>query len=145
MLKLLSRRSTPHMTTPHPLQLYIFVKKSQIADITQKHMLEIPPDWWHIGLRATIKEAKIRAEQVDKSVSKDTHFVLQVTFSPLGVAHFVTTFGDESYKFQPILSKVWNRSPGVDKGAWHFNQHLPLSMSDDNDNPLIWTEIMVID
>ena len=149
MLPLLSRRSTPHMTTHHPLHLYIFVQKCQIPDIMQKDMLEIPPGWWHIGLRATIEEAQIRADQVETSVSKDTHCVLQVTFSPLGVAHFVTTFGDASYKFQPILSKVWNRPTGVDqvvfdKGAWHFNQHLPLSMFDEDDNPLISTEFKFI-
>ena len=145
MLPLLSRRSTPHMTTHHPLHLYIFVQKCQIPDIMQKDMLEIPPGWWHIGLRATIEEAQIRADQVETSVSKDTHCVLQVTFSPLGVAHLVTTYGDESYKFQPILSKLWNTSPGVDKGAWHFNQHLPMSMSDDDGNPLIWTELLEIE
>ena len=114
-----------------------------MADLIEKQTLEIPPGWWHIGLRATPEEAMIRAKQVDKSVSKDTHFILQVNFSPHGVAHFVTTYGDETYKFQSVLSKVWNN--GVDKGAWHFNQHLPLSMSDDDGNPLICTEISEIE
>ena len=132
------------MATPQSLQLYSVVQRSQINECIEKNMLEIPKDWWYIGLRKTPEEAVVRAGQVGEQVDKDTHAILRVTFSLLGVAHFTQTYMDKSYLFEPVLHKICKPYDTRDKGAWHFNRNLPLSMSDDDGNPLIWTEFMEI-
>ena len=132
------------MSTPQPLKLYSCVQRSQMNECIAKNVLEIPKDWWHIGLRKTPDEAVVRAGQVGEQVDKDTHAILQVTFSPLGVAHFTQTCMDKSYHFAPVLHKKCKPYDRSDKGAWHFNRNLPLSMTDDDGNPLIWTEFMEI-
>ena len=132
------------MATPQSLKLYTFVQKSEMHKCTEKNMLEIPKDWWHIGLRETPDEAVVRAGQVGEQVDKDTHAILQVTFSPLGVAHFTQTIMDKSYNFAPVLVKKLNFYDRCDTGAWRFNRNLPLSMTDDVGNPLIWTEFILI-
>jgi len=133
------------MSTPQPLKLCTFVSKSQMDECIEKNMLEIPKDWWHIGLRESPEEAMVRAGQVGEPVNKDSHVILMVIFSPLGVAHFTTTCEDQTYHFQPILHKICNRYATRDKGVWHFIRNLPLSMTDDQGNQLVsseWMEIM---
>ena len=133
------------MSTPQPLELYTFVQRSQINECFEKNMLEIPKDWWYIGLRKTPEEALVRAGQVGEQVDKDTHAILRVTFSPLGVAHFTQTCQDKFYHFVPVLHKICKPYDRRDKGAWHFNRNLPLSMSDDHGNQLVaseWLEII---
>ena len=91
-------------------------------------------------MRESPEEAVVRAGQAGEPVAKDTHVILKVIFSTLGVAHFVTTYEDKSYHFQPILSKMCNKYATRDKGAWHFIRNLPLSLSDDHGNALVTTE-----
>ena len=133
------------MSTPRPLQLYTFVQRSQVDDCISKNILEIPPHWWHIGLRESPEEAVRRAGQAGEPVAKDTHVILKVIFSTLGVAHFVTTYEDKSYHFQPILSKYCKWNAKHDKGAWHFIRNLPLTLNDDQGNILVTTEWIEIE
>ena len=108
------------------------------------NMLTIPEDWKYIGLRQTPEEALRRLGQVGEVANKDTHVMLAVTFSPLGVAHFCSTFGDQSYKFMLMLSKMFHWYADDDHGVWHFIRNLPLSMNDEIGNELVsseWKEI----
>ena len=133
------------MSAPQPLKLCTFVLKSQMHECIENNMLKIPKDWWYIGLRESPDEAVVRAGLVDETVNKDSHVILMVIFSLLGVAHFTTTCEDETYHFQPILHKICNRSATHDKGVWHFIRNLPLSLFDKQGNHLVssqWMEIM---
>ena len=133
------------MATPQSLKLYTFVQRSEMHKCTEKNMLEIPKDWWHLGLRETPEEPLYRTGQVGERVDKDTHVILQVIFSPLGVAHFSQTCEDQTHHFKPVLHKICNPNAYRDKGAWHFIRALPLSMIDDNGNQLVtseWKEII---
>ena len=133
------------MSAPQAFKLYTFVAKSQMDEAIESGELKIPSGWWYIGLRESPDEAVHRAALVGETANKDSHAMLMVTLSPLGVAHFTTTIEDQSYHFQPILSKICNRYATHDKGVWHFIRNLPLSMSDEQGNHLVssqWMEIM---
>ena len=132
------------MSSPQPLKLYYCVQRSQMVQCLEENVLEIPKGWWHIGLRMTPDEAVVRAGQVGEQVDKDTHVILQVTFSPHGVAHFTQTIMDQSYFFASVLHKKLKYYDRCDTGAWRFHRNLPLSMTDDVGNLLIWTEFMLI-
>ena len=76
-------------------------------------------------------------------VDKDSHMALCVTFSPLGIAYFTTSCGDEAYQFKPVLHKVAYSGP-TDRGAWRFIRDLPLSMKSCHGDPMVsseWFEI----
>ena len=110
-------------------------------DVSAKNQVEIPEDWWHIGLRDTPDEAFWRSPQVDDKSNKDTHAILQVTFILLGVIHFCITCEDMSYNYRPILTKHCSWYPSMtDNGVWHLIRDLALSMSDDSGIQLVITE-----
>jgi hypothetical protein len=58
--------------------------------------------------------------------------------TPHGVAYFTSTC-EKMNQYQPILHKMWNDSSTIDKGIWHFNGDLPLSLSDTNGRKLLTT------
>ena len=128
-------------TQPRTLVLYTILERNHVDDVNAKNHLEIPENRWHIGLRETPDEALWRAQQVGAKPNKDTHVILKVTFTPLGVAHFCITCEDISYNYRPILTKHCSWYPSrTDKGAWHLIRDLSLSMSDDSGNQLVITE-----
>ena len=101
---------------------------------------------WHIGLRERVVDAVDRAIMVEgrDNVSKETHMILRVTFSALGVAHFGTTCQGSSLQFLPALYKKSYHGP-TDWGVWHLLCDLPLSLNDVMGNTLVssqWLEIM---
>ena len=78
-----------------------------------------------------------------ENVDKESHMVLEVTFSPFGIAYFTTSCGDEAYQFKPVLHKVAYSGP-ADRGAWRFIRDLPLSMKSCHGDPMVsseWFEI----
>ena len=96
----------PMIATPQPLVLYTLVDKSRVLQCIDGNTLPLR-DWeWHIGLRQQLEEALAREIRFSDHVDKDSHLVLRVTFSPLGVAHFATTFGDKANQFKPMLHKM---------------------------------------
>jgi hypothetical protein len=98
----------------------------------------------HIGLRQRLEDAIDRAVKVDGACDKSSHAVLEVTFTPLGLAHYTTTFANKENYYKPILNKVqyWDEQ---DWQVWHFLQELPLEAKDEQGNVLIttqWREII---
>ena len=93
---------------------------------------------WYIGLRQSKQEALRRVGLWGSETQYlKSYAILEVEFTPLGVAHFCTTF-DNDWKFQPFLFKVFNLNWATwDKGVWHFNSDLPLSLSDSHGNRLV--------
>lgn len=130
-------------TAPQPFILYKAVLTSEIDEICKKNYLKLDPGLMYIGLRQSIQEALNRVEMVGDQCSKQTHVILEVEFSPLGVAYFTTTYGDQSYGHLPVLKKIWNGSHR-DKGVWHFTNKLPLSLHDMQNNQLVKTKWMEI-
>ena len=76
-------------------------------------------------------------------VDKDSHNVLRVTFSPLGVGHFVTICGDKAHQFKPMLHKV-AYGGSTDWGAWRFIRDLSLSLSSDLGEVLVSSKCLEI-
>jgi hypothetical protein len=101
---------------------------------------------WHIGLRERVVDAVDRAIKVEgrDNVSKETHMILRVTFSALGVAHFGTKCQDSSFQFRPKLYKMSYHDTN-DWGVWHLLCDLPLSLNDEQGNTLVSSEYMEIE
>ena len=128
---------------PEPLVLYTLVAKSRVEQCIASNTLPLERWQWHIGFRQEVGESLARQCEFDGHVDKDSHMVLRVTFSPLGVAHFVTTVGDKANQFLPVLHKVRCGWP-TDRGQWRFIQDLPLSLSTALGQDLVsseWLEI----
>ena len=91
---------------------------------------------WKIGLRENVEDAVVREEQISGSISKHTHFVLEITFTPLGLAHYAKICKGHNYSFQPVLQKMVFRDL-QDWKVWHFHDDLPLQAQDEQGNVLI--------
>ena len=100
---------------------------------------------WHIGLRKRVVDALDRAIQVEGSdnVSKETHMILRVTFSALGVAHFGRYYQDSSLQWRQKLYKK-SYYGNIDWGVWHLLGDLPLSLNDEQGNTLVSSEYLEI-
>ena len=73
-----------------------------------------------------------------------THDVIQIIFSPLGVAHYTTKCQGVDYKFQSMLQKVLYKNSNTDGQAWHFHGDLPLHAYDERGNLLVKSDRMEI-
>jgi hypothetical protein len=100
---------------------------------------------WHIGLREREDYAVDRAIKVEgrDNVNKDTHMILRVTFSALGVAHFGRYYQDSSLQFRQKLYKK-SYYGNIDWGVWHLLGDLPLSLNDEQGNTLVSSEYLEI-
>ena len=77
-------------------------------------------------------------------VTKHTHLVLQVRFSPQGVALFTTKSAEEHHKFVSTLYKKSYFTKAWDYKVWHFVTDLPLTAWDSEGRLLVscdWHEI----
>ena len=95
-------------------------------------------------MRKYLAHAVERAMKISGSFNKDTHVVLEITFSPLGLAHYTNIVLGPEYRFQPMLQKMSYRPDGIDWNVWHFYGDLPLQASDEQGNVLITSRIMEI-
>ena len=103
---------------PQPLVLYSLVARSRVQNCIEAKSLA-KEDGWHIGLREKLVDAVEREIKYAERVDEDSHMVLRITFHPLGVAHFTTSFGDATYQFKPVLHKVAYGGM-TDWGCWRF-------------------------
>jgi hypothetical protein len=99
----------------------------------------------YIGLREREDYAVDRAIMVEgrDHVNKDTHMILRVTFSALGVAHFGRYYQDSSLQFRQKLYKK-SYYGNIDWGVWHLLGDLPLSLNDEQGNTLVSSEYLEI-
>ena len=82
-----------------------------------------------LGLREEYSAALQRAECVEgkANVSKDTHVLLQLVFTPKAVAHYTLACAGVEFNFAPMLIKqVYTSGDKKDWKAWHFHDDLPL-------------------
>ena len=86
--------------SPEPLVLHKLVSNALVQKCIDDNLLEKQPWEWHIGLRQTVEVAVSRASFYEEDVSKDSHVMLRVTFTSLGVALFASTFTDETNNFR---------------------------------------------
>jgi len=121
---------------PQSLILSTLCTRKEIDEALERGYYRIPKDWWYICFRETHQQAIVRLQdELHIKASKETHVILDVEFTPFGVAHFTTTFDDQ---FHPVLHKAWKRE---EKGNWHFTRDLPMVLHDSQYNLLINTEI----
>ena len=104
---------------------------------------ETGAEQWQIGLCEYLVDAVERARKIYGLITKETHVVLEITFSPLGLAHYTKICLGPNYCFQPLLHKKSYRDD-TDWKVWHFHGDLPLQASDAQDNVLITTRLMEI-
>ena len=85
-----------------------------------------------LGLREESSEALQRAECVEgkANVSKDTHVLLQLVFTPKAVARYTLACAGVEFSFAPVLIKqVYPKDYKKDWKVWHF--HADLSLDSD--------------
>ena len=129
-------------TPAAPQSLILFkicsIQERESAERTQ--LLRRENDWPYIGLRETRDAASYRSTtqlKTDPPVNEETHVILEVRFTPFGIAHFATAVDDGAYRCQPVLHKIWKP---WDEGNWHFTRDLPLWLDDAGGNPFIRSE-----
>ena len=134
-------------TSVRPFTLFLVVSKADKLVIESDGAVKLTAwrrDWKYIGLRESPSDALEKAQRFERC-SKETHEVLAVNFTPLGVQYFTTTPSDSSNRFKPLLHKVDYRGSDKDWGVWHFLCDLPLAAVDRDGNILIhsdWCEIL---
>ena len=85
-----------------------------------------------LGLREEKEEALQRAKWVEGEgeVSKATHLLLQLVFTPKAVARYTLACAGVEFSFAPVLIKqVYPRDSKKDWKVWHF--HADLSLDSD--------------
>ena len=93
-----------------------------------------------IGLRENLEDAVDRTRMTDRHFDKAKHLVLEITFTPMGVAYYTMTCQGPHNKFQPMLVKQ-SYGDVKDWKAWHFYGDLPLQAEDLEGNVLITTQL----
>ena len=82
-----------------------------------------------LGLREEYEEALQRAEFVEGKgkVSKATHLLLQLVFTPEAVARYTLACAGVDFSFAPVLIKqVYPKGSKKDWKVWYFHADLPL-------------------
>ena len=119
------------------LRFYRIVAKEAMNHMLEDGRLRLQddgPGQWNIALRENLTDAIHRGMQ--SGASKQTHVVLEIQFSALGVAHYTTLCQGPSYDHQPTLQKMAYRSD-VDWKVWHFHGDLPVEAEDEQGNLLV--------
>ena len=125
-------------SAPEGLTLLAVFPRSDIGRMLSAGCVQLGSAW-HIGLRQRLEDAVDRETRVNASCDKHSHVVLQVTFTPLGLAYYARTCAGSEGKFKPILHKM-EYAGHTDWQVWHFLADLPLSATDLQGNLLISTE-----
>ena len=132
--------------SPAGLRLYKVEAVTEMTHMLQDGTLRLQgtgPEHWKIGLRENVVDAVERTTKISGPISKDTHVVLEITFTPLGLAHYAIVITASDYGFQPMLQKKTYRD-AKDWKVWHFHGDLPLQASDEQGNVLITSKLMEI-
>ena len=136
---------TRYEGSPTSLYLYACVSKADKPHIEQAGRLTAWTPRWkgdggvpergYIGLRQTPEDALRRASLFEDGDKKDTHLLLQVEFTDLGLEHFAA-------KTQTLFKIPFRHT--TEWGTWQFKGDLPLREVDDMDNLLICCRFMEI-
>ena len=110
--------------------------------------LGYPSKWkTYTGLRETPLEALQRAQLHDKGeVTKHTYVMLNICFTPAGLAHYTLENAGQVHNFAPVLSKmIYRKKESTDWKVWHFLADLPLWLEADDGTLLVHSEWKPID
>ena len=122
---------------PQSLVLITVVGKTRMEESFQTGILALDKWEWHLAFREDLELALQRAALFDEHVSKQTHMVLRVTFTPGGIAYFATQYGDAAYQYKPLLhNNGW--------GCWRFIGDLPLYLTSPEGEVLVQSEWLEI-
>ena len=140
----MSVEGSPQTFAPQPqgLVLYKAVALADQAAFAEEGKLPMKisgPDAGHVGLRESPDEALERASRFADRVTKETHCVLEVEFTKLGIAHFTQLRQGAELWYSPTLFKKTYRGP-TDWGVWHFLIDLPLHAVNEEGDVLIKSE-----
>ena len=84
---------------------------------------------WHFGLCEKREDAINRSNHLTGfKAERETHMLLQITFTDAGWLHYTMTGAGKDHKYVPLLHKktVWSDCD-VDPGQWRFHTHIPLT------------------
>ena len=123
------------------LCLYKVIAVSDIPSILKKGCIYL--EEWKIGLRENPTDALERECKIWGPVCKDTHVVIEIHISSLGVAHYTTLCQGPDYGFRSTLQKMSYRG-ATDWKVWHFHADLPLEAYDEQGNLLVTSSLKEI-
>ena len=93
----------------------------------------VNPGGYYIGLRECPIEAFIRAKRlyVQGTMSRESHILLKIHFSPAAVLHYISKSAGPDYAFASVLHKrTYSGDKDVDWKVWYFLEDLPLHGDD---------------
>ena len=101
----------------------------------------------YTGLREFPLDAVERAKMFYAGeVTKHTHVLLNICFTPAGVAHYTVENAGQTHNFASILSKMtYHKGEPIDWGVWHFLTDVPLKLEADDGTLLVHSEWKPID
>ena len=134
------------------------------------HCQSTGPEQWEIALCENPADAVERTTKISDPVSKASHVTLEITFTPLGFAHYRKVCQGPDYHWQATMhigrsgtcetqrddmkvmetQKYADWKTGLtyhgdtDWKGWHFHGDIPLQASDEQGNVLITTRIIEI-
>lgn len=119
--------------------------KTHLEPYIDRGSYDLEDDGWHcIGLRQSPTAAIDRAKMYGEEVSKDSHALLRVEFSPLGGHTFLPYSKIRNTSSSRYCTKSSDKWQSYDNGVLHFNRNPPLSLCDTQDNRLVTTQFMEI-
>ena len=126
----------PLYQTP-ALTLYLAVPFGDIENIATAGC--VPCTRGYIGLRESPAEALDRVRlATGVPADKDTHALLQIVFTCVGVAHFATTCAGLEQRYSPLLTKRTYRDD-TDWKVWHFLGDLPLRLEHESGELMVFS------
>ena len=93
----------------------------------------VNPGCYYIGLRQCPIAAFIRAKRVfvQGPMSRESHILLKVHFSPAAVLHYISKSAGRDHAFASVLHKrTYPGDTDVDWKVWYFLEDLPLRYDD---------------
>ena len=106
---------------PACLHLYKAIAASEIRLVLSRGCIpraEYGYDQRQISLGENLNDALDLETELGESVSKDTHVVLEIRLSSLGVAYYTMLSPGGDYGFRSTLEKMSD-------ALWHFHADLP--------------------
>ena len=113
--------------------LYVAIKKKHRTACEAERFIPlrlVSPVRRYIGLRRSKQHVLARASiRAHRKISMETHYLLKITFTVAGFAHYCSKAGGERDLFAPCLSKRIY-SGREDLQVWHFLGVLPIVAGD---------------
>ena len=125
---------------PAGLTLYFVIPRADAEGLMTRASFKLPK----IGLCERKYDAvRSQIKQIG-SITKDSHVALEIRFTALGVAHYVTSFQGREQGYQSMLKKK-HYEVDIDLKVWYFSAELPWRAEDKFGNLLVSTVIVPID